>query len=141
MKRVRAVSLLLLAHEGSHLLLVKRPQTDQELPGVWGLPAATVGEDETEMAAASRVGLEKLGVPVSLEGVVARGQQDRGAHTLEMALFLGLLTVEPVLPGSSGSQEDKTLYEAWRWDTGEALEEGLSKGSLCCRLALEFLKG
>ena len=46
------------------LLLVRRPDDDDDLPGVWGLPAASLAEGESEEDAVRRAGREKLGVEV-----------------------------------------------------------------------------
>ena len=46
------------------MLLVRRPDDDESLPGVWGLPAASLAEGESEQDAVRRAGLEKLGVEV-----------------------------------------------------------------------------
>ena len=51
--------------EGPHgLLLVRRPEDDESLPGVWGLPAASLAGSESEEDAVRRAGREELGVEV-----------------------------------------------------------------------------
>ena len=63
MKRLkRSVALVIEGPEG--LLLVRRPEDDESLPGEWGLPAATLRERESEEDAVRRAGREKLGVQV-----------------------------------------------------------------------------
>ena len=41
---------------------MRRPEDDESLPGVWGLPAASLAEGETEEDAVRRAGRDKLGV-------------------------------------------------------------------------------
>ena len=60
--RKRSVSLVIDGPEG--LLLVRRPDDDEDLPGVWGLPAVTLAENESEEDAVRRAGRDKLGVEV-----------------------------------------------------------------------------
>ena len=56
------------------LLLVRRPDDDESLPGVWGLPAVSLAPGESEEDAVRRAGRDKLGVeleplePVGREG-------------------------------------------------------------------------
>jgi ADP-ribose pyrophosphatase YjhB (NUDIX family) len=58
----RSVSLVIEGPAG--VLLVRRPDDDDSLPGLWGLPAASLGEGESEHDALLRAGHEKLGVLV-----------------------------------------------------------------------------
>ena len=54
------MSLVIERPEG--LLLVRRPDDDEDLPGAWGLPAATLAEGESEEDAVRRAGRDNLGV-------------------------------------------------------------------------------
>lgn len=118
------------------LLLVRRPAADREFPSAWGLPAASCRPGESPEEAARRVGPQKLGAPLRLTGVLARGRQDRPDYRMEMVLYLARLeSSEPRLPPSTDG--DVTLYEAWRWGQPEDLEPAARAGSLCSILLLE----
>ena len=58
----RSVSLVIEGPAG--VLLVLRPDDDDSLPGLWGLPAASLRAGESEQEALARAGREKLGVDV-----------------------------------------------------------------------------
>ena len=55
------------------LLLVRRPDDDENLPGVWGLPAVSLAAGESEEDAVRRAGRDKLGV--ELRARRARGSR------------------------------------------------------------------
>ncbi len=132
-------SVALLAHppgDRERVLLVQRPDAPgEELPGVWGLPAASLRPGEGEEEAARRVGWQKLGCGVRLLRVLGRGVQDRPGYRLEMAVYEAELEEQlPRLPPTG--EEEVTYYVAWRFGRPEDLREAAAKGSLCARLAL-----
>ncbi|PYS35639.1 MAG: DNA mismatch repair protein MutT, partial [Acidobacteria bacterium] len=47
------------------ILAVRRPEDDDELPGIWGLPAATLRGGETVEDVIARIGRDKLGVKLT----------------------------------------------------------------------------
>ena len=124
------------------VLLVRRPEDDNEFPGMWGLPAASCHPGETLLEAAERAGRQKLGAPVEVVTALATGVQQRPGYTLEMTLFHARLAGrEPQLdrePGAAGSGgEGVTFYTEWRWGLPEELRESAENGSLCSRLLLD----
>ncbi len=122
----------------SQVLLVRRPDDDRELPGVWGLPAASCRPGESPEEAALRIGVEKLGCPVRLGRKLASGSQQRSGYILNMALFQAWLEGPgPALPPPPPGPRSTTLYVDWRWDTPSALEESARRGSLCSQLLLQ----
>ncbi len=137
----RSVALVVRPPEGQHLVLVvRRPQAQgEELPGVWGLPAASLQLGESEEDAARRVGWQKLGCEVRLVRVLGRGVQDRPGYRLEMVVYEAALDrPTPELPEPTPG--DVTFYTAWRFAPADALEEAASCGSLCARVALDALR-
>jgi ADP-ribose pyrophosphatase YjhB (NUDIX family) len=118
------------------LLLVQRPPDDEDLPDVWGLPAATLTGDETPVDGARRAGRDKLGIELEIGGVLNEGSRDRGAYRLEMQLLDAR-----VRSGSPRTDrhiaDDTTRYQAWRWGPVAELGPAAERGSLCSRLALE----
>ena len=61
---------------GDQILAVRRPEDDDELPGIWGLPAATL-RGETVEDVIARIGRDKLGVKLTPVRLLAFGAQDR----------------------------------------------------------------
>jgi len=112
--------------EGPHgLLLVRRPESDDSLPGVWGLPAASLAEGESEEDAVRRAGREKLGVDVAPVRPVGRA----GTMTdWEARIVAGT----PSVP----QQGPNTQYTELRWGDARELVVAARKGSLCSRALL-----
>ena len=107
------------------LLLVRRPDDDDDLPGVWGLPAASLANGESAEDAVRRAGREKLGIEVrALETVGSDGP---------MTDFCAeIVTGEPVAQrGGSNTQ-----YAELRWGELTDLVPGARQGSLCSRVLL-----
>jgi 8-oxo-dGTP diphosphatase len=116
------------------VLLVQRPADDEDLPDVWGLPAASLTAEESWEEAALRAGREKLGVVLELAGVLRAGSRQRAAYRLDMRLYAAAIrSGEPAVPRADASV---TQYQAWRWGTGVDLRPAAARGSLCSRLYL-----
>jgi ADP-ribose pyrophosphatase YjhB (NUDIX family) len=127
----RSVSLVIEEPEG--LLLVRRPDDDESLPGLWGLPAASLAEGESEEQALRRAGRDKLGVevrPLRLLGEVA---DERPGYRIVMRDWaVEVVAGEPSVPGRGGG----TRYEDWRWGEATELAPAARRGSLCARVLL-----
>ncbi len=107
------------------LLLVRRPDDDESLPGVWGLPAASLAEDESERDAVRRAGVEKLGVEV------------HPLHPLGKELTMTDWLVEIVAGEPSVPQPGpNTQYAELRWGEAAELTPAARQGSLCSRVLL-----
>ena len=107
------------------LLLVRRPDGDESLPGVWGLPAASLGEGESEEEAVRRAGREKLGVEVVPLRPVG---SDGGMTDWEARIAAG----SPAVPQDGPN----TQYSELRWGALRELEPAARRGSLCSRALL-----
>lgn len=107
------------------VLLVRRPDDDESLPGVWGLPAASLHEGESEREALLRAGRDKLGVQIEpLELVGEEGtMRDWSARIVEG---------EPSVPQPAG----ETQYVDLRWGEPAELAPAARAGSLCARAFL-----
>ena len=126
--------------EPSKVLLVRRPEDDRELPGAWGLPAASLRPGETPEEAARRIGLQKLGAEVRVGRRMNSGRQDRAGYILEMSLYGATLDrAVPDLPAGRGGDPGVTMYTAWRWGDPLELADSAGRGSLCSRLLLDSL--
>jgi 8-oxo-dGTP diphosphatase len=117
-------SVALLIRKGDEILAIRRPDDDDELPGVWGLPAGTIRGGETVQDLINRIGREKLGVNLKPLRVLSQGAQDRTKYRLEMELWEVSMEGNPVNP-------------EWKWATVDLLRPGMAAGSLCCELAIK----
>lgn len=118
------------------VLAVRRPDDDPDLPGIWGLPAASRRPGESWAAVVERTGREKLGVRLRPVRLLAEGEAPRDARLLRMRLYEA--AIEQGEPHVPQPVPGITQYSAWRWGDAALLEPGARKGSLCCRLYLEL---
>jgi NUDIX domain-containing protein len=131
----QSVSIAVFDVEG-HVLVVQRPEDDEDLPNAWGLPASSLRQGETFEDAVVRTGREKLGVTLRPIAELQRGSIERGRYTLEMRLYsasivAGTIRVPQPVRGV-------TQYADWRWGSGDTLLPAAQAGSLCCRLYLDW---
>ncbi|MFB6135777.1 MAG: hypothetical protein ABEJ04_03375 [Halobacteriaceae archaeon] len=141
MTRKRSVALVAFADPAARErpLLVRRPEDDEDLPGAWGLPAATRAEGErgeSWTACVERAGREKLGVAVDPVETLNEGRLDRAAYALRMRLYE--VRVRAGTPSVPQSRADVTQYADWRWGTASDLVPAAEAGSLCSALYLDW---
>lgn len=131
----RSVSLAIPHPDGrDQVLLVQRPSDDEDLPDVWGLPAASLAPGEVWEDAVRRAARDKLGVTVDVVGVMAEGEKQRAGYTLHMRLYTATIVQgEPAVPQPTAGV---TQYQAWRWGAAADLEPAADAGSLCSQLYL-----
>ncbi len=122
MRRVKH-SVAVLIRNGDRILALRRQDDDDELPGIWGLPAGSYRAGETLEDLIRRIGRDKLAVGLTPKRRIAGDAQDRERYRLEMELW------EAEMEGAPAAGE-------WKWTTQETLVHGNEQGSLCCRLAL-----
>jgi ADP-ribose pyrophosphatase YjhB (NUDIX family) len=123
----RSISLVIEGPAG--VLLVRRPDDDESLPGVWGLPAATLREGEQERDAVLRAGRDKLGVEV--EPVTPVGADESDEATMR-DWAARIVEGEPEVPQPG----EGTQYVALRWGEPAELAPAARAGSLCARALL-----
>jgi len=119
------------------ILVVLRQANDAELPNIWGLPAGTLEQAESYADGIIRTGRDKLGVELKVIREIDEGFAQRSDYILHMKMFeVEIVAGEPRVP-----QDDvkATQYAASKWATPDILREGASKGSLCCKLFLDYL--
>jgi ADP-ribose pyrophosphatase YjhB (NUDIX family) len=133
----RSVSLAI--HQAAdEVLLVQRPEDDEDLPLAWGLPAASLGPGESWEDAVRRAARDKLGVRVEAGELLGEGALDRTWYRLEMRLYAArIVQGEPEVPQDVTGV---TQYRAWRWGPADALRTAAAAGSLCSRLYLEWTR-
>ena len=107
------------------LLLVRRPDDDEDLPGAWGLPAVSLAPGESEEEAVLRAGRDKLGVEVE---PVERVGRERTMTDWEARIVSG----EPAVPQPG----PHTQYSELRFGEPADLVAAARRGSLCCRVLL-----
>ncbi|HET8820594.1 MAG TPA: NUDIX domain-containing protein [Thermoleophilaceae bacterium] len=107
------------------LLLVRRPDDDDDLPGAWGLPAATLADGESEEDAVRRAGRDKLGVEV-------RPLRAVGVEGFMTGWEAELVSGEPAVPQPG----PHTQYAELRWGEPSELVPAARRGSLCSRVLL-----
>jgi len=127
----RSVSLVI---EGSGgVLLVRRPDNDVSLPGLWGLPAVSLEEGESEEDAVRRAGRDKLGVEVRPLRVLGAIAGERAGYLIHMHDWQAeIQSGEPTVPQPAGG----TQYTDWRWGQPAELRPAARAGSLCCQVLL-----
>jgi hypothetical protein len=119
------------------VLIVLRPPDDEDLPNVWGLPAASLRPGEAWEAAVRRVGVEKLGVALKPGSELQRGATERRDYQLQMRLYAAeIVQGTPSVPQAA---TPSTQYSDWRWGTSEDLQPAAERGSLCSRLYLKSI--
>jgi 8-oxo-dGTP diphosphatase len=125
-----SVSLVIEGPEG--VLLVRRPDDDESLPGVWGLPAASLQPGESERDALMRAGREKLGVEVEPLRPIESERSERALmHDWAARIAAG----KPSVPQPGGG----TQYVDWCWGDPSELAPAARAGSLCARAYLRSL--
>lgn len=123
--------------ERGRLLVVKRSDDDDSLPGVWGLPAATPYEGESAAATVSRIGRQKLGVGLRLGEPIGDDRAIRPGHVLRLDEYTAdVIDGRPTAPqpDSSVSQYDACKYV----EDPAILRDAARQGSLCSRIYLRF---
>jgi 8-oxo-dGTP diphosphatase len=116
-------SVAVLIRKDNHILSVRRPDNDDELPGVWGLPAGSFRHAESLEDLVARIGRQKLGVVLTPIRKIAEGNQDRPGYFLQMELW-------------EVSMDGMPNRSVFQWASMEILKPGMASGSLCCELAL-----
>jgi 8-oxo-dGTP diphosphatase len=119
----RSVSLVIEGPGG--VLLVRRPDEDPDLPAVWGLPAATLRDGESERDALLRAGRDKLGVEIEPLAPVGEDEWMRDWRAR-------IVSGEPTVPQGG----DGTQYVGLRWGDPSELAPAARAGSRCARVLL-----
>jgi ADP-ribose pyrophosphatase YjhB (NUDIX family) len=130
----RSVSLVIEGSAG--VLLVRRPDDDDSLPGLWGLPAASLREGESEREALLRVGRDKLGVEVEPLEPIGEDQAERDDYRIEMRDWSARIADGATAVPQPG---EGTQYVEWRWGDPTELAPAARAGSVCARVLLRAL--
>jgi ADP-ribose pyrophosphatase YjhB (NUDIX family) len=129
-------SIALVIWSGEKVLLVRRPEDDESLPGLWGLPAVSLTPGEPAEAGVRRAGRAKLGVGVRPLRALGSIGAERPAGPLRMTDWEAeLVDGEPAVPQPGPG----TQYTDWRWGEAAELMPAAQAGSLCCQVLLREL--
>src|ERR1051325_8271136 len=92
-------SVAVLIRNGDLLLAIRRADDDDELPGIWGLPAGSYRNSESLADLITRIGRDKLGV-AELRPIrkLREGKQQRAQYILEMELWEAEMSGTPQHP-------------------------------------------
>ena len=132
-----AVSYVIYNKKRTKIMIVQRPYEDENLPGIWGLPAGNVREKEAFNEAVIRSGREKLGVKLKPVKFIGRGDIKREDYVLHMEEYeVQITSGEPKVPQPI---RGITQYTKWHWGVSSDLRESASKGSLCSQIYLMSL--
>jgi len=121
----------------SKVLAVLRPEDDDNLPNVWGLPAGTLKEGEDYEQAVICSGHDKLGIELKVIKLINEGGVERDKLVLHMKEYEAeIASGQPSVPQPV---DGVTQYQQWKWAEPDLLKEAAQKGSLCSRLLLSHI--
>lgn len=121
--------------ERGRLLVVRRADDDDSLPGVWGLPAATPYDGESTADTIARIGRQKLGVDLRPGERVGEDRAARADHLLRLEEYTA--TVVGGTPTAPQADASVSQYAACAYVTDPGiLRDAARQGSLCSRIYL-----
>jgi 8-oxo-dGTP diphosphatase len=133
-----AVSLVI-KDDKDRFLVVKRPNNpNDELGGVWGFPAVTLKEGESEAEGCKRIGDTKLGVEIKLGNRIGDGEDERKKYNLHLADYEArIINGVPKVPQPDTSV---TQYEECQFTNDpKLLYPAAQKGSVCTQVFLKSI--
>lgn len=139
MGRVAKESVAIAVRDGDgRLLIVRRAEDDESLPGAWGLPGASRRAGESLVEAAARAARDKLGVEVRVGRHLGDDEAWRDGRGQRLSEFEAeVVAGEPSVP-----QADRSVsqYTALRWTSDPSeLRPAAVAGSLCGRIYLRHV--
>jgi ADP-ribose pyrophosphatase YjhB (NUDIX family) len=139
-KRVAAFAYVIIrpATTPLEILVVRRSPNDRYFADLWGLPAGTLRKHEGYEEAIQRTAKHRFDIEVEILGERAVDSSDRGTHIVEMRLYEARIVAGS--PQICDVSPDGHGYTEVRWDRPEILQPARERGSLCCRLAEEWLR-
>ena len=140
MKPAKNSVAVVIKNAAGEILVVRRPEDEPgKLAGVWGFPAITLRDGESEEAGVRRIGQEKLGVRLDVGAKIGEATADRGDYILRLSDYFADLVGEdePTVPQSDTSM---TQYVEVRYtDDPHCLIPAIELGALCSRIYLRSI--
>lgn len=139
MKPTKQAVSLVIKDENDNFLVVQRPDDpNDDLAGVWGFPAVTLRDNETEAQAADRVATSKLGITIRLGKRLDESTHDRPNYVLTLADYEA--TVASGVPTAPQADISVTQYAACKFtDDPTILFAAARQGSQCTQIFLETI--
>ena len=138
MKAIKsAVAFVIYNKDKTKILTVQRPENDEDLPNVWGLPAGSLKDKESFEEAVLRSGKEKLGVKLKIIKLINEGKLERDKIVLHMKEYE--VAIEEGKPNVPQKVSGITQYQKLNWSSPEKLKDAAQEGSLCSRLYLSSI--
>ena len=134
----RAVSLVV-KNEANEFLVVKRPdKSEDDLAGVWGFPAVTLRDGESEVDGANRVAESKLGVKIDLGNRIGESTHERPGYVLTLCDYEA--KVSEGIPTTPQPDVSVTQYSECKYTNDPSLLFAAArKGSQCTQIFLETI--
>ncbi|HZU45870.1 MAG TPA: NUDIX domain-containing protein [Mycobacterium sp.] len=131
---------LVIKNDKAEFLIVKRPEDeDGPLAGLWGFPAITLKENETEVDAARRVGPTKLGVEVKVGDKIGERSAERDTCTLHLSDYAATIS-DGETPRVPQSDTTVTQYVDVKYSSDPSeLFVAAQRGSECSRIYLQSI--
>jgi ADP-ribose pyrophosphatase YjhB (NUDIX family) len=131
-----SVAVVVRDRDGRFLVTRRPDDPDDELAGLWGLPAATRRPGEDERSAALRIGPLKLGVTLAVGAKLGEMTDDRGRYLIRLAEYAA--TIAAGHPSVPQPDDSVTQYVACRFtDEPAVLRQAARQGSLCAQIFLQ----
>lgn len=133
-----AVSLVITDDDNKFLTVKRAVNPNDDLGGVWGLPAVLLKEGESHKDAALRVGRQKLGVDIELGTKIGDSTHERKAYILHLTDYEAKIVKG--IPTVPQGQSDQSIihYAECKFSSDPAiLLKAAKKGSQCTQIFLE----
>lgn len=134
-----AAALVIYDKDGKFLVVKRADDPSDELAGVWGFPAVTLKDGETQDEAALRVGQQKLGVDVEIGNKIGESTRDRKRHVLHLTDYEARIVRG--IPQVPQADQSVSQYQECKFtDDPSILKDAARKGSQCTQLFLESIE-
>lgn len=133
-----AVSLVIIDKD-NNFLAVKRPDNpNDDIAGVWGLPAVVLQEGESHEEAAKRIGRQKLGIEIEVGDKIGDSTHDRKTYVLHLTDYKAKILQG--IPKAPQNDNSVTQYTECKFlNDPQLLIPAARKGSQCTQIFLESL--
>jgi len=130
---------IIVKHANGDFLVVKRPNDPSDnLAGVWGFPAVTLRDDETDVKGLKRAAKSKLGIEVGIIKRLGESTHEGPDYILKLTDYEVFITKG--IPKVPQTDQSVTQYTEYKFTNDPAvLIPAAKKGSLCTQIFLKDL--